>query len=315
MRVFNWIWSPVCFVLRGSAMRTSEFDSSSEEEVGEEQLTPLHISWWVSAALASQEVSQHCKRQQLRCAVLCSQVTLVRGGVLAVSGHLWTSRWDQLCTQLCHNVPAFIRQRFSFSFVSIQVANTKTSAGVWRETLVRWPACESDPNISFFHFLLCVFTHSCISIWGLLPPEELQNQGVQEVFVFCTRAELHWYRVPSLLDVYQQRGFSVHHMPFPDGDVPELEQCCRILEELQASLENNRRTLIQWAVFPLCFSWNFTVPLRGQILAETGLVWCLKVNLEQQIFCQECETSSGPETFCFSLLPQLLRRPRQIRIK
>lgn len=63
--------------------------------------------------------------------------------------------------------------------------------------------------------------------------------------MFCTRAELHWYRVPSLLDVYQQRGFSVHHMPFPDGDVPELEQCCRILEELQASLENNRRTLMQ----------------------------------------------------------------------
>lgn len=36
----------LCFVPRGSAMRTSEFDSSSEEEeVGEEQLTPLHISW------------------------------------------------------------------------------------------------------------------------------------------------------------------------------------------------------------------------------------------------------------------------------
>lgn len=78
-----------------------------------------------------------------------------------------------------------------------------------------------------------------------LPPEELQNQGVQEVFVFCTRAELHRYRVPSLLDVYQQRGFTVHHMPFPDGDVPELEQCRRILEELQTSLENNRRTVIQ----------------------------------------------------------------------
>lgn len=34
------------FVVPVSAMRTSEFDSSSEEEeVGEEQLTPLHISW------------------------------------------------------------------------------------------------------------------------------------------------------------------------------------------------------------------------------------------------------------------------------
>uniref|UniRef100_A0A3Q3WDQ5 Cyclin-dependent kinase inhibitor 3 n=1 Tax=Mola mola TaxID=94237 RepID=A0A3Q3WDQ5_MOLML len=74
--------------------------------------------------------------------------------------------------------------------------------------------------------------------------EELQNQGVQEVFVFCTRGELYKYRVPSLLDVYQQRGFGVHHMPFPDGNAPELEQCCNILEELWVSLENNRRTVI-----------------------------------------------------------------------
>lgn len=100
-----------------------------------------------------------------------------------------------------------------------------------------------------FHALL----RRIISVWGLLPPDELQNQGVQEVFVFCTRAELHRYRVPSLLDVYQQRGFTVHHMPFSDGDAPELEQCCRILEELQTSLENNRKTVIQWAKLFLFF--------------------------------------------------------------
>lgn len=86
--------------------------------------------------------------------------------------------------------------------------------------------------------------------------EELQNQGVQEVFVFCTRGELNKYRVPSLLDVYQQRGFTVHHMPFPDGDAPELEQCCQILEELQVSLENNRRTVIQWV------NWCFVTESR-----------------------------------------------------
>ena len=35
---------------QSEAMRTSEFDSSSEdEEVGEEQLTPFHVSWLVSA--------------------------------------------------------------------------------------------------------------------------------------------------------------------------------------------------------------------------------------------------------------------------
>lgn len=68
---------------------------------------------------------------------------------------------------------------------------------------------------------------------------------MQEVFVFCTRGELHKYRVPSLLDAYQERGLAVHHMPFPDGAAPELEQCCQILEELQLCLENSRRTVIQ----------------------------------------------------------------------
>lgn len=75
--------------------------------------------------------------------------------------------------------------------------------------------------------------------------EELQNQGVQDVFVFCTRGELSKYRVPSLLEVYQQRGFRVHHMPFLDGDAPELNQCCQILDELQISLKNDRRMVIQ----------------------------------------------------------------------
>lgn len=91
---------------------------------------------------------------------------------------------------------------------------------------------------------------SCMSVLFSYTPvslltEELHNQGVQDVFVFCTRGELHKYRVPSLLEVYQQRGFAVHHMPFQDGDAPELEQCCRILKELQVNLENNRRTVIQ----------------------------------------------------------------------
>uniref|UniRef100_A0A8C6U0K1 Cyclin-dependent kinase inhibitor 3 n=1 Tax=Neogobius melanostomus TaxID=47308 RepID=A0A8C6U0K1_9GOBI len=74
--------------------------------------------------------------------------------------------------------------------------------------------------------------------------EELQSQGVQSVFVFCTRGELNKYRVPSLLEAYRQCGFAVHHMPFLDGDAPELEHCCRILEQLRHNLDNNRRTVI-----------------------------------------------------------------------
>ncbi|XP_028845622.1 cyclin-dependent kinase inhibitor 3 [Denticeps clupeoides] len=73
---------------------------------------------------------------------------------------------------------------------------------------------------------------------------ELQNQGVEDIFVFCTRGELQRYRVPCLLEAYTQRGLTVHHLPFPDGGTPELPQCCQILEELQASLQASRRTVI-----------------------------------------------------------------------
>ncbi|XP_072222186.1 cyclin-dependent kinase inhibitor 3 [Leuresthes tenuis] len=133
-------------------MRTSEFDSSSEDEVGEEQLAPFHISWLPLTI------------------VECSQFL----GICALPGCKYKE----------------IRR-----------------------------CLQSDVD-------------------------ELQNQGVQDVFVFCTRGELKKYRVPSLLEVYQQRGFTVHHVPFPDGDVPELEQCFQILEELRVCLESGRRTVI-----------------------------------------------------------------------
>ncbi|XP_054894592.1 cyclin-dependent kinase inhibitor 3 [Poeciliopsis prolifica] len=74
--------------------------------------------------------------------------------------------------------------------------------------------------------------------------DELKNQGVQNVFVFLSRGELSKYRVPSLLEVYNEHGFTVHHTPLPDGDVPELEQCCQILDQLQVCLEKNRKTVV-----------------------------------------------------------------------
>ncbi|XP_005934050.1 cyclin-dependent kinase inhibitor 3 [Haplochromis burtoni] len=133
-------------------MRTSEFDSSSEDEVGEEELTPLHISWLPLSIVG------------------CPQFL----GICALPG----CKYKEIRRCLQRDI------------------------------------------------------------------EELQNQGVQDVFVFCTRGELSKYRVPSLLEVYQQQGFRVHHMPFLDGDAPELNQCCQILDELQISLKNDRRTVI-----------------------------------------------------------------------
>ncbi|XP_061825031.1 cyclin-dependent kinase inhibitor 3 [Nerophis lumbriciformis] len=135
-------------------MRASEFDSSAEEDddVGEEERTPLDISW---LSLAKVESSQFL-------------------GICALPG----CRYNNIHRSLQRDV------------------------------------------------------------------EELQKQGVQDVFVLCTRGELSKYRVPSLLEVYRQRGFTVHHEPFLDGDAPELEHCCRILDQLRDSLESRRRTLV-----------------------------------------------------------------------
>ncbi|XP_058522442.1 cyclin-dependent kinase inhibitor 3 isoform X2 [Ochotona princeps] len=75
-------------------------------------------------------------------------------------------------------------------------------------------------------------------------PEELKSYGIQDIFVFCTRGELSKYRVPNLLDLYQQYGITTHHHPIPDGGTPEIASCCEIMEELSACLKNNRKTLI-----------------------------------------------------------------------
>ncbi|CAL8302244.1 unnamed protein product [Boreogadus saida] len=133
-------------------MRTSEFDSSDEEEVCEEQLTPFHISWLPLSVVESAQFL----------------------GICAL------------------------------------------------------PGCKFKENRRNLQ----------------RDVDELQNQGVQDVFVFCTRGELNMYRVPSLLEAYRRQGFRVHHLPFPDGGAPELEQCGQILKELQSSLEDQRRTVI-----------------------------------------------------------------------
>ncbi|XP_073729563.1 cyclin-dependent kinase inhibitor 3 isoform X1 [Misgurnus anguillicaudatus] len=134
------------------AMRTSEFDSSDEEDFGEEETTPLQISW-LSLSM-----------------VECSQSL----GICSLPG----CRYKDIRRNLQKDVA------------------------------------------------------------------EICNQGVEDVFVFCTRGELVRYRVPCLLEAYSQRGLRVHHLPFPDGGAPELSQCVCILEELQDCLQNQRRTVI-----------------------------------------------------------------------
>ncbi|XP_078418756.1 cyclin-dependent kinase inhibitor 3 isoform X4 [Cetorhinus maximus] len=57
--------------------------------------------------------------------------------------------------------------------------------------------------------------------------------------------EMVKYRVPGLLESYQQQGFGVYHYPFPDGSVPDIASCWKILEELRICLENEKTILIQ----------------------------------------------------------------------
>ncbi|XP_010185984.1 PREDICTED: cyclin-dependent kinase inhibitor 3 [Mesitornis unicolor] len=74
--------------------------------------------------------------------------------------------------------------------------------------------------------------------------EELKSCGTQDIFVLCTRRELSRYRVPNLIDTYQQHGICVHHYPISGGDVPDIGNCCKILEDLRSCLENNRKTIV-----------------------------------------------------------------------
>lgn len=86
---------------------------------------------------------------------------------------------------------------------------------------------------------LCLFA----SVFNLLA-DELKSYGIQDVFVLCTKGELLKYRVPNLIDAYQECGICVHHYPIPDGDAPDITTCCTILEELRSCLESNRKTII-----------------------------------------------------------------------
>ncbi|XP_039923106.1 cyclin-dependent kinase inhibitor 3 isoform X3 [Hirundo rustica] len=73
---------------------------------------------------------------------------------------------------------------------------------------------------------------------------ELKSCGIQDIFVLCTRGELSKYRVPNLIDAYQQHGMCVHHHPIPDGNAPDIATCCKVLEELRTCLENKQKTMI-----------------------------------------------------------------------
>ncbi|XP_064515673.1 cyclin-dependent kinase inhibitor 3 isoform X4 [Pseudopipra pipra] len=105
-------------------------------------------------------------------------------------------------------------------------------------------AAEEDPSPLHISWLSLSPLYSSKFLGLCSLPGELKNCGIQDIFVLCTRGELLKYRVPNLIDTYQQHGLCVHHHPIPDGNAPDIATCCEILEELRSCLENNRKTMI-----------------------------------------------------------------------
>ncbi|XP_078591597.1 cyclin-dependent kinase inhibitor 3-like [Branchiostoma floridae x Branchiostoma japonicum] len=74
--------------------------------------------------------------------------------------------------------------------------------------------------------------------------EDLKAQSICDIFVLCTRGELNKYRVPRLLERYEDADFTVHHHSFPDGTVPAMAACVKLLEEMKVCLSQGKKTLI-----------------------------------------------------------------------
>ncbi|XP_076787290.1 cyclin-dependent kinase inhibitor 3 isoform X2 [Arvicanthis niloticus] len=160
------------------SIQASEFDSSDEEPVDDEQ-TPIQISWLPLSR------------------VNCSQFL----GVCALPGCKFK------------DVRRNIQKDTDYA-----VSKNEAQAG----SLGIHPRSDEESQLA----------------------EELKSYGIQDVFVFCTRGELSKYRVPNLLDLYQQYGIVTHHHPIPDGGTPDIGSCWEIMEELATCLKNNRKTLI-----------------------------------------------------------------------
>uniref|UniRef100_A0A8C6VMY9 Cyclin-dependent kinase inhibitor 3 n=1 Tax=Naja naja TaxID=35670 RepID=A0A8C6VMY9_NAJNA len=140
--------------------------------------------------------------------------------------------------------------------------------------------------------------------------DELKSHGVLDVFVLCTKGELTKYRVPHLMETYQNYGITVHHHPIPDGGTPDIARCCVILNELRNCLESKRKATIHCygglgrscliaACLLLQVSDNLTPQQAIDCMRElrgSGAVQTLKVRpfINQQVMGIEYHLNGGP---------------------
>ncbi|KAK7073051.1 Cyclin-dependent kinase inhibitor 3 [Halocaridina rubra] len=74
--------------------------------------------------------------------------------------------------------------------------------------------------------------------------DKLQTIGFKDIVVLVTKGELRKYRVPNLFAAYEERGFCIHHFPFPDGTAPSVNMVVEIFDLVRQMTEADRRILI-----------------------------------------------------------------------
>ena len=65
------------------------------------------------------------------------------------------------------------------------------------------------------------------------------------MFSLCTRGEMNKYRVSNLLNEFAVYDITVHHYPFPDGQVPPIASLIKMVEELRINVMNGKKSVVQ----------------------------------------------------------------------
>ncbi|CAH1792013.1 unnamed protein product [Owenia fusiformis] len=74
--------------------------------------------------------------------------------------------------------------------------------------------------------------------------ESIKSLEISDVFCFCSRGELHKYRVTWLLQEYTKADITTYHYPFPDGCTPTIGNLVKMLEQLKLNLMEGKKSLI-----------------------------------------------------------------------
>ena len=66
------------------------------------------------------------------------------------------------------------------------------------------------------------------------------NNFIYLFFFLCLRS-----KVNTLLVDYAMNGFTVHHCPISEEQMPSVLECIQLIDKIHTSLQNGRKILIQ----------------------------------------------------------------------